>query len=159
MEIERKYLLASQPDNLENYPCVEIEQAYLCESPTLRVRRVGDSFVLTVKEHLSAIGGAIHNREEEFELSEESYRMLRQKCDGGCVAKTRYSVDLEQCTGNSCYKGLVAEVDVFHQGNEGLVLVEVEFPTTESANLFIPPVWFGPEVSDNPRYRNSNLIK
>ena len=43
MEIERKYLVAKLPDNLEQFSHIEIEQAYLCTSPTLRIRRMGDS--------------------------------------------------------------------------------------------------------------------
>ena len=35
MEIERKYLIAKLPDHLEQYEHLEIEQAYLCTSPTL----------------------------------------------------------------------------------------------------------------------------
>ena len=52
MEIERKYLVAKLPDNLEQFSHIEIEQAYLCTSPTLRIRRMGDSYILTVKERI-----------------------------------------------------------------------------------------------------------
>ena len=61
MEIERKYLVDSIPANLANYENVEIEQGYLCTSPTLRIRRMGDSFILTVKEHIVTSSSAIHN--------------------------------------------------------------------------------------------------
>ena len=108
MEIERKYLVASLPDDLNRYPHVEIEQAYLCTSPTLRIRRMGDVHILTVKEKISTASSAIHNREEEF----------------------------------------------IH---EGLHLVEVEFPDTNAADTFLPPAWFGVDVSSDPRYRNSYL--
>ena len=52
MEIERKYLVRELPDNLDSYPHTEIEQGYLCTSPTLRIRRMGDAFILTVKEKI-----------------------------------------------------------------------------------------------------------
>ena len=61
MEIERKYLVAKLPDNLEQYEHLEIEQAYLCTSPTLRIRRMGDSYILTVKERIMLNSTAIHN--------------------------------------------------------------------------------------------------
>ena len=78
MEIERKYLVSWLPNDLESYPHVEIEQGYLCTSPTLRVRRMGDGFILTVKEkQRSATTTAIVNREEEFALTEDKYMMLR----------------------------------------------------------------------------------
>jgi len=154
MEIERKYLVDRLPEDLDQYPHVEIEQGYLCTSPTLRIRRAGDVFWLTVKEHLHTDSTAIHNREEEFRLSEGKYLMLREKCDGHLVCKTRYKIPLP-----SAGEPLTAELDVFHGVHEGLRLVEVEFPSTESADCFVAPSWFGVEVSDRPEYRNSFLSK
>ena len=51
----------------------------------------------------------------------------------------------------------MAEVDVFHGRHEGLMLVEVEFANTEAADAFVPPAWFGEDVSTDPCYRNSFL--
>ena len=157
MEIERKYLVAKLPDKLEQFSHIEIEQAYLCTSPTLRIRRMGDSYILTVKERITSSSSAIHNREEEFTLSPQSFQPLLSKCDTGRVAKTRYRIDLFQLTGNENYRNLTAELDVFHGRHDGLLLVEVEFPNTESANSFTPPEWFGEDVSSDPCYRNSFL--
>ena len=151
MEIERKYLVRELPRALEEYPHVDIEQAYLCTSPTVRVRRMGNELWLTVKEHVVTASNAIHNREEEFRLSPEAWHRLRDCATGGAVRKTRYRIPLD------C--GLTAELDIFHGGNEGLRLVEVEFPDTATADAFTPPAWFGADVSTNPRYRNSSLAK
>ena len=149
MEIERKYLVSELPKNLDSYPHTEIEQGYLCTSPTLRIRRMGDVFILTVKEHLAGTSTAIQNREEEFTMPRSSYERLKGKCDGNLVSKTRYRIPLAD--------GLVAELDLFHGVHEGLRLVEVEFPSVEAADAFIPPSWFGEDVSTDPRYRNSYL--
>ena len=149
MEIERKYLVRELPDNLDSYPHTEIEQGYLCTSPTLRIRRMGDAFILTVKEKVRGASSAIVNREEEFCMRRESYERLRAKCDGRIVSKTRYRIPLAG--------GLTAELDLFHGVHEGLRLVEVEFPSVEAADAFVPPVWFGEDVSGDPRYRNSYL--
>lgn len=149
MEIERKYLVASFPNDLDSYPHVEIEQGYLCTSPTLRIRKMGDSFILTVKERAHSDTSAIVNREEEFALTADKYAMLRSKCEGNLVRKTRYRIPLDG--------GLTAELDLFHGIHEGLRLVEVEFPTTNAADLFAPPDWFGDDVSGDPHYRNSYL--
>ena len=158
MEIERKYLVTMLPDDIGQYEHYEIEQAYLCTSPTVRIRRMGDAYILTVKEQV-ALGGstAIHNREEEFALSAQSYQRLLGKCDSGHVGKTRYVIDLQKQSGNDAYAGLVAELDIFHGLHEGLTLVEVEFPNTEAADSFVPPAWFGEDVSSDPCYRNSFL--
>lgn len=158
MEIERKYLVRSLPSDLECYPHLEIEQGYLCTSPTLRVRRMGDAFILTVKEKQhSADTSAIVNREEEFALTKDKYMMLRAKCEGNLVCKTRYRIDLRRSEADGLYTTQVAELDLFHGVHEGLRLVEVEFPSSEAANAFVPPVWFGEDVSSDPRYRNSYL--
>lgn len=157
MEIERKFLVANLPANLEQYPHVEIEQGYLCTSPTVRIRKMGDVYWLTVKEphqlptancQLTSKLPAIHNREEEFRLTEERYNHLRAKCDCQLVRKTRYRIPLD---------GLTAELDIFHGRHEGLQLVEVEFPSTEVADSFTSPSWFGDDVSTCPEYRNSFL--
>ena len=157
MEIERKYLVKTLPDNLEQYPHYEIEQAYLCTSPTLRIRRMGDEYILTVKERIITESKAIHNREEEFSLAPDSYKRLLAKCDSGHISKTRYKIDLYRQTNNIIYQGLIAELDIFHGKHEGLLLVEVEFPNTDTANSFIPPDWFGEDVSADPMFRNSFL--
>ncbi|MDY6372516.1 MAG: CYTH domain-containing protein [Bacteroidales bacterium] len=149
MEIERKYLVKSLPDDLDTYPHVDIEQGYLCTSPTLRIRRAGEAYILTVKEKVRTDSTAIQNREEEFALSPDRYAHLRNKCDGRLVRKTRYRIPL--------HAGLTAELDIFHGPHRGLLLVEVEFPTLQAADDFQPPAWFGPDVSHDPRYRNSWL--
>lgn len=158
MEIERKYLVRWLPNDLESYPHVEIEQGYLCTSPTLRVRRMGDGFILTVKEkQRSVTTTAIVNREEEFALTEDKYMMLRAKCEGNMVCKTRYRIDLRRSEADGLYTTQVAELDLFHGVHDGLRLVEVEFPSADAANAFVPPAWFGEDVSSDPRYRNSWL--
>ncbi len=158
MEIERKYLVRSLPNNIDQYEHFEVEQAYLCTSPTLRIRRMGDAYILTVKERIvKGNSSAIHNREEEFALNAQSYQKLLAKCDSGRVGKTRYRIDLCDLMGNDAYTGLTAELDVFHGKHEGLILVEVEFPDTDAANSFVPPDWFGEDVSSDPCYRNSFL--
>ena len=83
MEIERKYLVRQLPADLEQYEHFEIEQAYLCTSPTLRIRKMGDAYILTVKEKLSSVSSAIHHREEEFALSEQAFQPLRTEGDSG----------------------------------------------------------------------------
>lgn len=154
MEIERKYLVAALPEGIDAYPHTDIEQAYLCTSPTLRIRRAGEAYILTVKERLRPGGyptSAIVNREEEFALNPEAYAYLKAKCEGIVVSKTRYRIPLAG--------GLTAELDLFHDHHEGLQLVEVEFPTVAEADLFEPPAWFGREVSADPCYRNSYLSR
>ena len=43
MEIELKFLVMTPPENYESFPCHEIEQAYLCTEPVIRVRKEDDT--------------------------------------------------------------------------------------------------------------------
>ena len=49
MEIERKYLINSIPDNLNIVESRLLEQGYLCTEPVVRIRRDNDDFILTYK--------------------------------------------------------------------------------------------------------------
>ncbi len=42
MEIEKKFLVKSIPDNLDSYKLRIIEQGYLCTVPAIRVRKDND---------------------------------------------------------------------------------------------------------------------
>ena len=143
MEIERKYLISQIPFDLKNYACRRIEQGYLCTDPVVRIRRQDDTYILTYKSK-----GLLAREEYNLPLSEESYLHLRKKIDGVLIKKTRYLIPLPPYT---------IELDVFSGSHEGLVLAEVEFPSTDEANTFVPPVWFGEDVTMCKEYQNSTL--
>ena len=147
IEIERKFLPPALPDGLERYPHKEFLQGYLSTSPTVRVRREGEAYVLTYK------GSGLLKREEyNLPLTAESFAHLLEKCDGLRIEKTRYRIPLSGTE-------LTAELDVFHGALSRLWLVEVEFPDEASARTFTPPAWFGPEVTQDSRYQNSSLCR
>ncbi len=146
LEIERKFLVKQLPDNLESYPHKEFEQGYLCTSPVVRVRREGDLYVLTYKG-----GGLMKRREENLPLNESAYKHLIAKADGIIITKTRYVIPEKD--------GLKIELDIFHGVHQGLILAEVEFTSEEEANAYIPPEWFGEDVTNCSLYHNSVLSK
>lgn len=143
MEIERKFLITKLPADLEHYPFRQIEQAYLSRRPVIRVRRQDRDFILTVKGY----GGMAH---EEFELplDQESYARLAAKGEGSLIRKRRYLIPLPPYT---------IELDVFEEPFDDMVLAEVEFPSVEEAEAFTPPAWFGPDVTDDRRFRNAAM--
>lgn len=146
MEIERKYLIHSLPDDLESYPHKKIQQAYLCTNPVVRIRRQDTDYFLTYK------GGGLMIREEyNLSLNKEAYEHLLKKADGIILSKTRYLLPLAD--------GLTIELDIFDDPYEGLWLAEVEFPTEEMANTFVPPEWFGEDVTFSSAYHNSTLSR
>ncbi len=144
MEIERKYLIHKLPEDLEAYPRKKIQQAYLCTSPVVRIRRQDQDYYLTYK------GGGLMVREEyNLPLNKAAYEHLLEKADGIVLSKTRYLLPLTDA--------LTIELDVFDAPYQGLWLAEVEFPTEEEANAFVPPAWFGEDVTFSSAYHNSTL--
>ena len=144
MEIERKFLTKHIPFDITAYPFKQISQAYISFSPTIRIRQSDEKYILTVK-------GKGHLAREEFELplSKEEYDRMFLKTEGTPVIKKRYLVPVED--------GLTAEVDIYEGELEGLLLVEVEFPSVEAMNAFTAPDWFGEDVSASAKYHNSVL--
>lgn len=145
MEIERKYLIITPPEGYETYPFHQIEQAYLCTNPVVRIRRQDEEYWLTYKSK-----GLLMREEYNLPLSEDAYRHLLTKADGLVLTKRRYLIPLE---GSS----LTIEFDVFQGSYQGLMLAEVEFPDEVSARNFIPPDWFGQDVTFSGEYQNSRL--
>lgn len=155
MEIERKYRVRKIPGELTNYKYKKIEQGYLCHNPTVRIRKSNEDYIMTYKSKLGIEKkdekGAIIHHEIELPLTEESYQALKAKTDGNIIHKTRYLIPLED--------NLTVELDIFEEQLQGLIFAEVEFPDEKTANEFIPPEWFGEELSFDQRYSNYNLSK
>lgn len=140
MEIERKFIIPKLPDDLEDYPHTHIWQGYLCARPTVRIRCEEKKYTLTYKGK-----GMMAREEYNLPLSKKSFQHLAEKIDGIPIVKTRYRLPLEPYT---------IELDVFEGAHEGIWLAEVEFPSIEEATAFMPPEWFGPEVTHDHRYHN-----
>lgn len=150
METERKFLVASLPGDLKNYAKKELEQTYISTDPTIRLRKSDDDLILTVKGK-----GSLSREEFELPLSPRQYASLLKKAETPSVSKTRYLIPLEGGLYDNC--GLTAELDVYHGVLEGLLTVEVEFESLEDALSFAPPEWFGRDVSEDNRYKNTAL--
>lgn len=147
MEIERKYLIdpGRLPFSPEVYPCHIIEQGYLCTEPVVRVRRSDDAYILTCK------GAGLMVREEyELPLTAESYSHLVAKADGTIISKRRYLIPFGAYT---------IELDIFGGDLAPLMLAEVEFPTKKEADDFLPPDWFGEDVTYSDEYHNSTMSR
>lgn len=144
MEIERKYLITQLPQNLHSFPSQKIEQGYLCTEPVVRIRRQDDDYILTYKSK-----GLMVREEYNLPLTKEAYEHLRSKIDGILLSKRRYRIPLGD--------HLTIELDCFDAPYENLWLAEVEFSTQEEAEHFVPPAWFGEDVTFSSKYHNSTL--
>ena len=71
MEIERKFLikdLHSLPFSIEAYPHRELEQAYLCTGPVVRIRKDDEQYFLTYKSK-----GLMIREEYNLPLNRQAY--------------------------------------------------------------------------------------
>ncbi len=187
MEIERKYLIDTPPEDYRSWPFHQIEQAYLCPAPTVRIRREDDSYYMTYKS-----AGLLAREEYNLPLTKDAYAHLLAKTDGRVLTKKRYLLPLREAYGRTgasadgtassaateCNTAdadpsakataaadilsqnaadLTVEMDVFEGAYEGLILAEVEFPDEETALSFTPPEWFGRDVTFTGEYSNSRL--
>ncbi|MCT4542056.1 MAG: CYTH domain-containing protein [Vallitalea sp.] len=146
MEIEKKFLINLPLIDIKAFPCVNIEQGYICTNPVIRIRKKENSHFITYKS-----SGLMIRQEYEDEISKEQYDYLKKKIDYNLIIKERYYIPVTN--------SLTAEVDVFKDKLEGLIMAEVEFPSEEIANNFTPPNWFITEVTFNSKFHNSNLCK
>ncbi len=144
-EIERKWMIKEMPSDLSKYASIEMEQAYLNISPTVRIRKENDEYFLTYK----GIGEGIAHTEYNLPITREAFDHMLPKADGIVIRKTRYVIPLEG--------GLKAELDVFREPYENLRIVEVEFESLEQAEAFAAPDWFAEDVSNDPRFKNARM--
>ena len=147
MEIERKFLVREIPAVADGSRSSHIEQGYIAiadDGTEVRVRRRDGSAVLTVKA-----GGGRSRTEEEIGIDGERFERLWPLTEGRRLEKTRHLIPAPE--------GLTVELDVYSGDLEGLAVAEVEFDSEEAADAFRPPEWFGPEVTDDARFKNQRL--
>ncbi len=146
MEIERKFLIDTLPADLESYPHHLIEQGYLSTDPVVRVRKQDDEYYLTYKGK-----GKMIREEYNLPLTADSYAHLIEKADGYRITKTRYLIPLED-------SDRMVELDIFTNPGH-LIMAEVEFSSEEEALSFLPPTWFGQDVTEDKHYHNSYMSR
>lgn len=158
MEIERKFLIKTLPADLDKYPFLHIEQAYLNIDPVVRVRKENDNYYMTYKG-----SGLMAREESNLLLNRDAYYHLRDKADGNIISKRRYLIPLE----HPGFKegapmppedySLTIELDVFDPPFAPLIMAEVEFWNKKAAEAFLPPEWFDREVTYCKEYHNSYM--
>lgn len=177
-EIERKWRVRRLPEDYHRYPSKLLEQAYLCQNPTLRIRKessifggeeegsisgekegssisdkneqVGLSEERTQEEYIFCYKGKGRLSREEYNLplTEEAYETLIGKTEGRVIRKFRYAIP---------HGAYTVELDIFQGELEGLCYAEVEFPSEEEALSFQPLDWFSEELTGERGYSNAEL--
>ena len=147
MEIERQFLVKMLPTLPSEYE--SLRQGYVALLPEIRIRQLDETrFTLTVKR-----GAGLVREEWETEISRTEFDSLAMRLypDTMMIEKRRYRLPLAE--------GYTAELHV-HDGHlAGFSYVEVEFPTEQEAKSFVPPSWFGHEVTEDVRFSYGTLAR
>jgi CYTH domain-containing protein len=143
-EIERKFRV--KEGTWRQAKGAQYRQGYLnsAKERIVRVRTIGNKGYLTIKG--LTVGAS--RMEFEYEIPLQDANELLNICEKPLIEKIRYTVE---------DGGMVWEIDEFAGDNRGLIVAEVELDSEDQQ--FPKPDWIGKEVTGDPRYFNSNLIK
>jgi adenylate cyclase len=146
-EIERKFLVDADLVPADLTGGVPIRQGYLAQEGNVeaRVRITPVEATLTVKA-----GKGLSRTEVEAVISPENAEALWVHTNGRRIDKRRTRVTLG---------ANVAEVDLYAGDITGLCTAEVEFADEESATTFVPPDWFGTELTGQSAWSNASLAR
>lgn len=148
IEDERRFLVKRRPRNLGRFKKVEIDQGYLVitDDKEARLRREDG------RRHFQAvkIGGGRKRLAPEAKVSRKFFNEFWPATEDFRLRKTRYFIP---------HGRHILHLDVFHDELEGYEHVETEFKSKRKGDRFVPPSWFGREVTDNPAHNGKNLAR
>jgi adenylate cyclase len=147
VEIERKFLVDADRVPADLTAGVPIRQGYLAQEGDVeaRVRITPVEATLTVKA-----GKGLTRTEVEAVIAPEEAEALWVHTDSRRIDKRRTRVTLG---------ANVAEVDLYAGHLTGLCTAEVEFADEETAATFVPPDWFGADVTGQSAWSNASLAR
>lgn len=145
IEIEHKYLVISDAYRLMASEMHTICQGYLQSDPerTVRVRTYDERGYITVKGR----NAGDTRLEFEYEIPFDDAAKMLALCPR-CLAKKRFIV---------VYEGKRWEVDEFDAPLAPLVVAEIEL--ADSNEVYELPPFVGDNVTGDPQYYNSSLIR
>lgn len=128
-----------------NANCVILKELFAStEKKAVRIRKQDQEFFFTIKLDIGKTGECI---EIEVSIDLQTYMAIKMYC-GREISKMRLS---------TMHDGLKYEVDIFKNSIFGFTLIELELPSIDHpVNL---PAWVGKEVTGDPTYFNSNLLR
>ncbi len=150
-EIERKFLVdpAKAKKFITKAKWKLIKQGYLNLDPTktVRVRTIMHGNI--TKAYITVKGKNVGLVRDEFEyqIPADDAEQMMAMCGDNIITKIRHEIH---------YKRNMYELDVFMNNLAGLVVCELELDDPDDE--FEAPDMITHEVSDDPRFYNSNLI-
>jgi CYTH domain-containing protein len=148
VEIERRFLLAGVPEDVEVIAVDEIHDRYL-DGTRLRLRRMaraGGATQLKLTQKLpEPDGGARQGALTTIYLSEIEHAAIA-RVPAAELRKSRLSI-------------APYGVDVFHGALKGLHLAEAEFTTLQDAAALVPAAFCRAEVTSDRRFTGGELAR
>ncbi|MBZ0140074.1 MAG: CYTH domain-containing protein [Pseudorhodoplanes sp.] len=146
-EIERKFLLRGDGWQQMASGRSSIRQAYLSSGSKASIRvRIKDNASATLAIKSRPVD--LRRLELEYPIPVLDAEALLQLRDGAVIEKVRHIVPCD---------GAIWEVDVFCGENAGLVIAEIELRSAGQGVVL--PDWIGAEVTGQPQYYNSALVR
>lgn len=148
IECERKFLVQDDQWRGSVRSSTVLKQGYVTPTgdASVRIRIKGEEAFIAIK------GGRDPLNRLEFEYRipfGDGEAILNQVCARPHIEKVRHEVATPD--------GLIWEIDEFDGHLSGLVLAEVELVNAHTPVCL--PAWIGQEVTHDPRFLNSNLVK
>ena len=145
VEIERKFLVASDAWRAAADSGTPLEQGYLSDDPerVVRIRLAGTRAWITIKGRGT---DPAWRPEWEYPVPPADAKAMLALAATPPLRKTRHRLP----AGDLCW-----EIDVFAGPLQGLVLAEIELPALNTP--FDRPPWLGADVTDDSRYSNARL--
>lgn len=143
-EIERKFLIKTMP-NISGLESILYERYFIFRNKNIeiRVQRKGSKYEFERKTKENSL---THSK-QKFEISKEEFDFLKENSKESI---TRESFLLQSNPEIS--------IKIYHGRFEGLNRVEVEFENEKLAEDYLPPDWFGEEITDTPLGKDSRLL-
>jgi len=143
-KIERKFYVKEMPD-LSGITPLHYERYFLQRSDgrEIRISKVNDLYFYEEKSEISAL----ERTRSKKEITEEEFERFKQDASEAII-RERYNI--------SSHPDIA--IQIYHGKFEGLVRAEVEFDSEDEAQVFIPPVWMGEEMTGLPIARDSKLL-
>lgn len=145
-EIERKFLVKDLPPEIDRSAAMPYERffLYMGEHEELRIQLKGTEYCIERKSTVSQL----HATKQKMIISAEEYEALKMNAVAGV---TRDGYLIPSIPGGT--------IKVYKGAHEGLARAEVEFKTEAEARAFVPPAWFGPEITTTDLARDSKLAR
>lgn len=151
-EHERRFVpkITEFPCNFSDFPRSFIIQAYMEDELRTRIRkevfypRNNVEYTRTRK-----FGNGISRPEDEKPITEKEFDLMISSA-AYILIKNRYYI---------IYEGIDFELNIFNNKLETYIQIEKEFDNHEEAVAFIPPPWFGREVTYDESHSNYSLAK